>query len=208
MFDWATMWRDFQEKPILSPILGAYNAFLNIRRYDNFPFYVQPGQKKVAGFEETVLTFMDHLVDGHELERNKSDNSKSFYYRSNYVARNFHRYSNDTMANLMFDTKLNKNEYDRLNSVLDMQNRKFYGAATLAHFFTLSYAAYFLRFRTLSRPQVLVVGTGFYVAFTQINSIIYKLVVDQAVNKEAQRLGLSEYIQPTGTFKARGLNYN
>ena len=165
MLDWTTMWRDLQEKPVLTPVLGLYNQFMNIRRYEHFPFYVYPGSRKVVGFEDSVLKFIDFLVDAHELERNKSDSGKSSYNRTNYVFNNFHRYSNDTMANLMFDTKLEKCEYDRMNSVIDQQSFKFYGAATMTHFFALSYASYFLRYRTLSKPQVLVVGTAFYFGF-------------------------------------------
>jgi hypothetical protein len=125
---------------------------MNIKRYDHFPFYIYPGRVRVQSFEDSILSFVDYLVDAHELERNKSDAYKSFYYRANYVARNFHRYSNDTMANLMFDTKLRKIDYDRMNSVVDQQTWKFYGAATMTHFFGLSYATFFLRYRTLSRP--------------------------------------------------------
>lgn len=55
-------------------------------------------------FEDSIIKFMDYLVDAHELERNKQDFGKVFYDRANYVRSNFHRYSNDTMANLMFDT--------------------------------------------------------------------------------------------------------
>ena len=97
--------RDFQERPLLYPIFRSYSWFLGIKRYDNFPFYVQPGAKSVAGFEDTVVKFVDHLVDAHEIERNKSYLNKNAYQRNEYVLRNWHRYSNDTMANLMFDTK-------------------------------------------------------------------------------------------------------
>ena len=67
------MWRDFQERPLAYPLLNAYNRFMSIRRYDQFPFYVQPGQAKLSSFEDSVILFMDHLVDAHELERNKAD---------------------------------------------------------------------------------------------------------------------------------------
>jgi hypothetical protein len=93
---------------------------MDIKRYDHFPFYIYPQGKALSSFEDSVLKFIDHLVDGHELERNKSDFNRSFYYRANYVARNFHRYQNDTMANLMFDTKLRSSDYDRMNSVIGM----------------------------------------------------------------------------------------
>ena len=70
---WSDFTRDLQEQPMFFPIFRSYSAFFSIRRYDNFPFYVQPGAKKLAGFEDTVLKFIDFLVDAHELERNKAD---------------------------------------------------------------------------------------------------------------------------------------
>lgn len=112
------------------------------------------------------------------------------------------------MANLMFDTKLRQTDYDRMNSVLASQNLKFYGASTFTHLFLLSYACYFFRMRTLNRPQVLVAGTVAYFGFQQINNILYKLIVDRVVISEASRLGHEHHVQPNGTFKARGLNFN
>lgn len=52
---------------------------MSIRRYDHFPFYIYPSGVSVNNFEEGVLKFIDHLVDAHELERNKCDRNKSFY---------------------------------------------------------------------------------------------------------------------------------
>ena len=75
----------------------------------------------------------------------------SAYNRTNYVARNFHRYSNDTMANLMFDTKCRQTEYDRMNSVLSMRTGAFYIAATFTHFMAFAYSTYFFRYRRLNK---------------------------------------------------------
>ena len=180
---------------------------MGIKRYDHMPFYFYPYGQSVVSFEDGVLKFIDNLVDAHELERNKSDFGRSFYYRANYVARNFHRYSNDTMANLMFDTQLRKSDYDRMNSVIDFQTTKFYLGTSALHMTLLSYAAYFFRYRTLNKLQVLAVGTAYYCAFDSINSIAYKLLVDKNVINEARALGHGNHVQPNGTFKSRGLNY-
>jgi len=138
MFDFTSLARDLQERPVFYPVLNLYNNFMNIRRYDHFPFYIYPKGVSVNNAEEKVLRFIDDLVDAHELERNTNDNNKSFYQRAIYVQRNFHRYSNDTMANLMFDTQLRKTEYDRLNSVIAHNNNLFYAGATLTHFAILA----------------------------------------------------------------------
>lgn len=103
MRDLSTMWRDFQERPLAFQGLYLYMRFLNIQRYEHMPFYFYPAGQSVVSFEDGILKFMDFLVDAHELERNKQDWNKNSYDRTKYVALNFHRYSNDTMANLMFD---------------------------------------------------------------------------------------------------------
>jgi hypothetical protein len=189
------------------PLFRSYGWFLNIKRYDSFPFYVQPGVKSVMGFEDTVLTFIDHLVDAHEVERNKADLNKNPYQRNEYVVRNWWRYSNDTMSNLMFDTKCRKSEYDRLNSVLSLRTPAFYAAATLSHFLVFAYSTYFFRYRRLNKLQVAAVGTAYYYAFGPINNILYKTIVDQKVISTARSMGLDNHVQPNGSTRARGHNF-
>ena len=207
MFDFQSLWRDVQENPINYPFLRVYSAFMNIKRYDKFPFYIYPSSVSISGFEDGVLKFLDHLVDAHEIERNKSDANRSFYQRSNYVATNFHRYSNDTMANVMFDTKARQTEYDRLNSVIDWSTQKYYAAATLTHIVTLCYFSYLFRFRRLNKVQTFAVGTGYYYYFGLVNNLLYSGIVDRSVGNEADRLGLGFYRQANGSVRPRGHNF-
>lgn len=43
------------------------------------PFYFYPQAKQWISFEDTILTFVDWLVDAHEDSRNTSDKDRSFY---------------------------------------------------------------------------------------------------------------------------------
>ena len=142
---------DIQEAPLAYPLLRAYGWLLSIRRYEHFPFYIYPQGMKVSSIEDGVIKFVDYMVDAHELERNKMDDGMNFYNRANYVSTNFLRYSNDTMANCMFEEKLHKNHYDRLNSVMHMSQLKYYGTTTLTHFTILAYMSYFFRYRCLNK---------------------------------------------------------
>ena len=207
MVDLQALWRDIQEYPANYPFLRVYSAFMGIRRYDKFPFYIYPSSVSISGFEDKVIKFLDYLVDAHEVERNKSDANRTFYQRSNYVLRNFHRYSNDTMANVMFDTKARQTEYDRLNSVIDWSTQKYYVAATVTHVTLLCYASYLFRFRRLNRLQTLAVGTGYYYGFGLVNNLLYSAMVDRKVCNEASALGLGFYKQPNGTARPRGHNF-
>ena len=145
------LWRDLQERPLNYPFLKAYDSFMNIRRYEKFPFYVYPTSVSISGFENHDIRFLDFLVDAHELERNKADVHRSFYQRALYVWQNFGRYSNDAMANLMFDTKLPQPQYDKMNAVIDFKNKQFYVTAGLTHVFMFAYLSYFLRYRRLGK---------------------------------------------------------
>merc|ERR1711935_1088367 len=70
--------RDVQEYPLAYPLLKAYGSFLNIRRYEKFPFYIYPQGVSLSSFEEKIIRFCDFLIDAHELERNKTDFGMSF----------------------------------------------------------------------------------------------------------------------------------
>lgn len=75
------------------------------------------------------------------------------------------------------------------------------------HFMVLTMATYTLRYRTLNKPSILAVGTAYYLGFTNINNIAYKLIVDKPVIDEARKMGLGNFVQPNGTTRPRLLNY-
>ena len=52
---------------------------MGIKRYDHMPFYFYPAAKSWISYEDTFLTFIDWLVDAHEVERNRSDAKRTFY---------------------------------------------------------------------------------------------------------------------------------
>jgi hypothetical protein len=101
--DWSTIVRDFKEQPFMGPMLNLYNRFMSIKRYEHMPFYIYPSAKSWISFEDTIITFFDWLVDAHEDSRNTEDRNRSFYQRSVYFYQNFFRWSNETMANCMYD---------------------------------------------------------------------------------------------------------
>lgn len=201
------MWRDFSNQPAAGPLLGLYYNFMNIKRYDHMPFYIYPSAKSWISFEDTIITFLDWLVDAHELERNKSDSARTFYQRSLYVYENFLRYQNDTMANVMFDTKLKKIDYDRLNSVASVGNTQFFLATSAFHTLGFMYLAYFFRFRRVTLAPAFGIACAYYYAFTKINNAAYKWFVDRPVMATARALGHDQHVQATGHHKNRGLNF-
>ena len=194
LIDWEAFIRDVQELPLNYPLLRAYSAFMNIRRYDKFPFYIYPGSKSVSNLEDKILIFTDYLVDAHELERRKLNYAQSFYQRANFVSRNFLYYSNDTMANCYYDGRLRDSEYQRLDSIMQVSQVKYFGSTLLTHMTILAYMSYFFRYRRLTKLQTLGVGTLYYYAFGYINNSLYKIFVDRNIIATTRSMGLEQHI--------------
>ena len=153
---------------------------------------------KVPSFRKLIAFF---------IERNKDLHYLTFYNRFCYVAENFHRYSNDTMANCMFDAKLHKYQYAKLNAKIDLKTYQFYATTTFLHTLSFMGTAFFFRMRKVSFPAVLLISFVYSHYFSVSNSILYKLIVDRNVNNLAKQLGLHQHVQPIGSFKPRELNY-
>lgn len=205
--DWQSLWRDFQEQPLFTPVFNLFYQFMEIKRGDRFPFYIYPQAKKWISFEDTFITFLDYMVDAHELERNTADKNRSFYQRSLYVMENYLRYQNETMANLMFDTQLRRLDYDRLNSLMNRKLYQYYAMSTAVHVVGFSSMAFFFRFRRVGAVPTLLVASAYYYAFQKTNNILYKVVVDRNVMSLARQMGQHSHVQPVGHFKNRGVNF-
>ena len=201
------MYRDFWNRPLGYPFLRAYGVFMNIKRYDRMPFYIAPAATEVVNYEDELLNRIDWAVDAHEEARNKEDRNRNFYARSVYAFNNFHRYQNDTVCNLMFDVQASRPAYDKVNAVVDQQNRIFYGAAAAFHATAFMYLSFFFRYRRVGAVPTLLIATAYYHAFENVNNILYKLIVDRPVIAETRKLGYDAQVQPVGKPKNRGLNF-
>ena len=209
MGDWTMeqMYRDFWSRPITYPLLRIYSQFMDIRRYDRMPYYIAPAAGKVVNYEDMAINYLDWLVDAHEEARNSEDRNRNFYSRAVYAYNNYHRYSNDTLCNLMFDVKAPRPVYDKVNATIDQRNRIFYAAAASLHTAAFMYLSFFFRYRRVSLAPTLAIASAYYIFFENANNILYKLIVDQAVISETRKMGFGAQVQPVGRPKNRGLNF-
>ena len=111
------------------------------------------------------------------------------------------------MCNVMFDVNAPKPVHSRLNATIAEKNLMFYLSATAFHTTTFGWMSFFFRFRRISLVPTLAIGTVYFSVFQNVNNILYKLIVDQAVINETRKLGYSAQVQPLGTRKNRGFNY-
>ena len=80
-------------------------------------------------------------------------------------------------------------------------------ATGLLHTMAFCGLSYFFRYRRVTTVPALAIGTAYFYFFQNINNIMYKLMVDQAVISQARRLGHGAQVQPVGQRKPRGLNF-
>ena len=124
-----------------------------------------------------------------------------------YAKDNYLRYQNDTVANLMFDVQAPRPVYDKINSTVDQRNRIYYASAALVHASAFMYLSFFFRYRRVSAVPTLAIASAYYIFFENVNNIMYKLIVDRQVIRDARRLGFDAQVQPVGQAKNRGFNY-
>jgi hypothetical protein len=67
--------------------------------------------------------------------------------------------------------------------------------------------SYFFRFRRLGLVPTILSASAYYIVFENVNNILYKVLVDRKVIREARRFDLEKHVQPVGTRKNRGLNF-
>lgn len=158
------------------------------------PFYFYPSGVSVVKLEDKFINFLDWLVDAHEEARNPHDKDRHFYARSVFAINNFLRYSNPTICNIMFDTQALRPQYDRLNSVISQQQTKFYLTAIGLHGTAFMYMSYFFRYRRVGALPVVAIAGAYTFVFENVNSILYKLLVDKHVLREARSMGLDRHV--------------
>ena len=83
-----------------------FHMLMRRERGKEFPFYFQSESKFVHTHLHSFQEFINDLVHFHESERNTADFEQNLPKRFNYFVKNFHIYSNDTMANLYFGEKI------------------------------------------------------------------------------------------------------
>lgn len=113
------------------------------------------------------------MCDAHEEPRNPHDKNHNFYDRAVFTYKNWHRYSNPTVCNLMFETQSPLWAYDRLNSLITQRTAFFYLASVSLNTLTCMAATFFLRYRRVNLLGTLVAGTGYYCLFNLTNNILY-----------------------------------
>ena len=95
---------------------------------------------------------------------------------------------------MMYDVQATRPAYDRMNSIVSQRNFLFYLTSGAVHTTAFMYLSFVLRFRRITLVPTLAIGTVYFSFFQNMNNILYKVIVDQAVVSEAKKLGYSAQV--------------
>ena len=172
----------------------------------DFPFYFNNQKSFVESNLAVLMEWFNNFVNHHEPERYPGDTSLTLYNRMKYVLKNFHIYSNDTMSNLYFGTKLPLRDYQRL---VNSYNNYYTGLIvynTLSGVFLVAMNNYFFRTRKATLPTVLVASLANYFLFSANYRVSY-LAMDSLFNQHVRRLGHGHLIHRYRDHYPRNIDY-
>ena len=69
---------------------------------------------------------------------------------------------------------------------------------TAFHTLALADICYFFRYRRVGLPATFIISSAYYLFFTTVNNIAYKLIVDKKIIAAAREMGQEKHIQPVG----------
>lgn len=175
-------------------------------RGTTFPFYF-PGEK------ETVVKGLDNLMEGldlaiqnHEPERYSGEAKHTMVHRLKYVLKHFHIYSNETMANLYFNTRLPKRDYERIENYYNQLYLAFLAFNTVSGVSIVALTNWFYRSKKASIAGVMI--TSFF-AFSLFIVPYYAgyYVMDGFLSQYVRRLGYEQHIARYGSQYPRNVDY-
>jgi hypothetical protein len=67
--------------------------------------------------------------------------------------------------------------------------------------------SFFFRYRRIGALPTVAIAYGYFAAFSIVNNMLYKLIVDGPLQKETRMLGLGKHCHPLGTHKNRNVTF-
>ena len=167
-------------------IQTPYHYILRKERGTEFPFYFQSESKLVHNYLHKCQEFIDDMVHIHESERNNADFEQNLPKRFNYVAKNFHIYSNDTMANLYFSEQLPLRDYQRVKSNYNFLFASLFGYNVASGACIVALNNHFFRMRRTSMPLIFLafVTTG---ASLGLNYELSSKIMEKSLKREVSK---------------------
>lgn len=179
---------DLRNVSFFSKLILPFHKIMRRERGTEFPYYFPSEGRFIADKLNDATNFLNDFIHLHESERNRNDFNKTFIERFKYVLKNFHYYSNDTIANLYFSEKLPARDYQRIKSHYNLLFFSWFGYNSLAGVFLVLLNNHFFRSRKTSIPIVFL-ATLSTLALFGVNYELSYQTMEKMLNLQVRRLG-------------------
>lgn len=180
---------------------SMYDSILDMERGTELPYYFPHTGRYVKNFISNIISESTIFAAAHEsdLNKHKHKNHKS-YDRLNYFVNNFHLYSNETIHNLYYYTKLPKAEYQRVSHL----STQLYFSSMLYNSISgtaiIALGNYYFRSRKATTLTALIASFPIFAAL-YANFRLSEIVKNYIINTQVRRLGYGQFIpNKCGTF--------
>lgn len=197
----------FEHNSIVNWLYFPFWWAMRRERGTEFPFYFTEEAAFSLKNLNIAVDYFDNFINYHETERNvDGTENKTFTERLKYVLRNFHYYSNDTMANLYFSTKLPERDYQRAKNFYNHLFASLVLYNTFSGTFLIALNNHFFRGRKTTIPIVALASVTSFAAFA-LNYKASYCVMDSLFNNYVRRLGHKGLIHSYGGKYPRNVDF-
>lgn len=197
---------DWRNGYLTTKLVLPFFMLLRRERGTEFPYYFPAEGKFIQDKLEQATEFFNNFIHLHESERNSADFEKTFVSRFRYVLKNFHYYSNDTMANLYFGEKLPVRDYQRIKSNYNKLFFSWFAYNCFSGLFLVALNNHFFKFRRASLPLVLG-ATLTTMASLGVNYELSYQVMEKMLNVQVRRLGYGHLIHNKGSRYPKNVDF-
>ena len=185
-----------------------YNRILDQERGEEMPFYFPVATRVVKQILNKNINLGISFASLHESELDKHRNDKLTYYdRLGKFCRRFHLYSNESMYNCHFYTKMTESEYHKINTqytqllLLNLSYNALSGALILA------VANHYFR-SVKANPTTAFFATIPAFAALLLNYNLSDGVKNYFINNSIRRLGYGQYTSSKYSRYARNVEFS
>lgn len=170
------------------------NSFLDLERGTELPYYFPILERNVKKGLQKGFEHLANSIFVHESPLNKHRlNSWTYFRRFHYLETHFYLYSNETINNLYYYTKMTVSDYQRVNSHYQklLFSHLAYNLVSGSLIFALVNGFFRSRKATLSTALIASVPTF---AFLYFNYQLSDSVKNYFLNQNVRRLGYGQFI--------------
>jgi hypothetical protein len=185
-----------------------YNRILDQERGTEMPYYFPTTTKVVKQVLHSVITNSVSFVSLNESELDKHRKTQMTYYtRLGKFCKRFHSYSNDSMYNVHFYTKMTESEYHKVNTqynnlfFLNLSYNALSGALILAS------SNHYFRSRKADLKTAFVASIPAFAALL-VNYHISDGVKNYFINNSIRRLGYGQYTSSKWKHYSRNVEFS